>query len=85
MAELHTWEEVEEKASEFAKRFGYEPVWYGHVDDAYDKLVESLETGRAEVRPVAGGRDVVIRTHLSTPCAKKCECRALGFRRRLAL
>lgn len=45
MIELHTWEEVEEKASEFEKRFGYEPVWYGHVDDVYDKLVESLETG----------------------------------------
>lgn len=45
MAELHTWEEVEKKASEFKERFGYEPAWYGHVDDVYEKLVESLETG----------------------------------------
>ncbi len=52
MAELHTWEEVEEKASEFAKRFGYEPVWYGHVDDVYDRLVESLEMGEPRFAPL---------------------------------
>ena len=48
MAELHTWEEVEEKASEFEKRFGYEPVWYGHVDDVYDRLVESHSVSNTE-------------------------------------
>lgn len=55
MIELHTWEEVEEKASEFEKRFGYEPVWYGHVDDVYDKLVESLETGEPRFEPPQEG------------------------------
>lgn len=44
-SECHTWEEVNEKAQEFEKCFGYEPVWFGHVDDVYDKLVKSLETG----------------------------------------
>ena len=52
MAELYTWEEVEEKAFEFAKRFGYEPVWYGHVDDVYDRLVGSLETGEPRFAPL---------------------------------
>lgn len=52
MAELYTWEEVEEKASEFAKRFGYELVWYGHVDDVYDRLVGSLETGEPRFAPL---------------------------------
>ena len=52
MAELYTWEEVEEKASEFAKRFWYEPVWYGHVDDVYDRLVGSLETGEPRFAPL---------------------------------
>lgn len=55
MAELHTWEEVGEKASEFEKRFGYEPVWYGHVDDVYDKLVESLETGKPRFHKLQEG------------------------------
>lgn len=55
MIELHTWEEVEEKASEFENRFGYEPVWYGHVDDVYDKLVESPETGEPRFEPLQEG------------------------------
>lgn len=54
-AELHTWEEVEKKASEFEKRFRYEPVWYGHVDEVYEKLAESLETGEPRFDPLQEG------------------------------
>ena len=56
--ECHTWEEVNEKAREFEKRFGYEPIWFGYVDDVYDKLVESLETGEPKFGPHR--KDVVL-------------------------
>lgn len=41
----HTWEQVDELASQFKERFGYEPTWFGPVDEVHADLVESLETG----------------------------------------
>ncbi len=55
MAELHTWEEVKEKAAEFEERFGYEPVWYGHVDDVFDMIDKSLKTGEPLFEPYREG------------------------------
>ena len=34
VAELHTWEQVDKLAANFEERFGYEPIWYGNVDEA---------------------------------------------------
>lgn len=35
VAELHTWEQVDKLAANFEERFGYEPIWYGNVDEVY--------------------------------------------------
>lgn len=45
VAELHTWEQVDKLAANFEKRFGYEPIWYGNVDEVYAALKESLDSG----------------------------------------
>lgn len=44
-SQTHTWEQVEELAMLFEKRFGYEAVWYGCVDEVYVMLKDSLDTG----------------------------------------
>lgn len=43
--ETHKWEQIDELASQFEERFGYEPTWFGSVDEVYAKLEESLKTG----------------------------------------
>lgn len=43
--ETHKWEQVDELASQFEEHFGYEPIWFGSVDEVYAKLEESLKTG----------------------------------------
>lgn len=45
VAELHTWEQVDKLAANFEERFGYEPTWYGNVDEVYAALKESLDSG----------------------------------------
>ncbi len=45
VAELHTWEQVDKLAANFEERFGYEPIWYGNVDEVYAALKESLDSG----------------------------------------
>ena len=44
-AESHTGEQVDKLAAQFEERFGYEPMWYGHVDEVYAALKESLDSG----------------------------------------
>lgn len=43
--ETHKWEQVDELTSQFEEHFGYEPIWFGSVDEAHVKLEESLKTG----------------------------------------
>lgn len=45
VAELHTWEQVDKLAANFEESFGYEPIWYGNVDEVYAALKESLDSG----------------------------------------
>lgn len=49
--EAHTWEQVEELAKLFEKRFGFEAVWYGCADEVYGMLEDSLKTGVPRFEP----------------------------------
>lgn len=51
--ESHTWEQVDKLAANFEESFGYEPTWYGNVDEVYAALKESLDSGI----PKLGGQD----------------------------
>ncbi len=50
----HTWRDVDELAAKFEDRFGYEAVWYGSVDEVYEMLEKSLETGIPRFDPFDG-------------------------------
>ena len=56
VAELHTWEQVDKLAANFEERFGYEPIWYGNVDEVYAALKESLDSGVPKLVPATSPR-----------------------------